>query len=384
LQAYTSIRVNSTIEKMTLEREIHHLKMTLASGKQHLKHNDSRISTNTNGSSSSLSTGDVHKPDTSSQKCSRSSSSPSSSSSLGSVRVKSAEHILVTASAEISDVDEVCMDQPLNSRQSKKIPRIHASNLTYEKYLEYASQTIPLIITGLRDEPNSPGLPDWSLENIYRLCGNKQVSLKRKIDKETNASIAMWAGIETVAETKLKEFIHDIVAKPRKRDGWPKDMADLYLHDMSIPKFCPELLKMYHVPRFFTYDLMQALSSTNQKDYWPSLFIGGKSTASSLHTDWGSTAAWMGLLKGRKHWVIAKPNQNALLYDQTQPYDPNNPRNEGIFASDLINPDLDKFPLLSQIDYYEDILHAGELIFIPADCPHQVQNLELVCFTHDD
>jgi hypothetical protein len=349
---------------MMLEAEIQHLKMTLASEKQHLKQNDSRVSTNTNGSSSSLSIGEAHG---------------SSFFSFCPLPGKSAEHVLkeVTASAEISDVDEVNMDQPLNSRRSKKIPRIHASNLTYEKYLEYASQTIPLIITGLRDEPNSPGLPDWSLENIYRLCGNKQVSLKRKINKDPNH---IWGGIEAVAETALKEFINDIVAKPRKRDGWPKDMTDLYLHDESVPHFCPELLEMYHVPRFFTYDLMQVLSSSYRKDAWPSLFIGGKSTASSLHTDWGSTAAWMGLLKGRKHWVIAKPNQNALLFDQTHPND----FNEGIFASDLINPDFDKFPLLSQVDYYEDILHAGELIFIPADCPHQVQNLELVCFTHDD
>ncbi len=50
----------------------------------------------------------------------------------------------------------------------------------------------------------------------------------------------------------------------------------------------------------------------------------------------------------------------------------------GVFDADLMAPNLTAFPLLSYVDYYEAILEAGEVIFIPANCPHQVINLDMV------
>jgi hypothetical protein len=154
----------------------------------------------------------------------------------------------------------------------------------------------------------------------------------------------------------------------------PYGYADLYLHDASIRDFCPHLLSNFTIPRFFTDDRLQLLSNSKQTDYWPSLFIGGTSTASALHADWASTAAWMGLLAGRKHWAIAKPSARAALMEL---FPTDQARTQGRFNSSLLSGEPHS-PLLRPGEIYEDILEAGEVLFIPADCPHQVQNLDKV------
>ena len=160
----------------------------------------------------------------------------------------------------------------------------------------------------------------------------------------------------------------------------PESYADLYLHDTSVKSFCPDLLASFSYPRFFVYDLLQAVASP-QRDYWPSLFVGGQATASALHADWGATAAWMGLLQGRKRWVLAPRQHKHLLYERV-------PQGaggqEGKFDANLLHPRRDHshnssaFPLVNEADLYDDVLEAGEIIFIPGDCPHQVENLERV------
>lgn len=147
--------------------------------------------------------------------------------------------------------------------------------------------------------------------------------------------------------------------------------SNFYLHDWSLPTHCPRLLSDFYFPRYFTNDYLQSLSSvTLQRDYWPSLFIGDDTTSSGLHTDWGSTAAWMGVLQGRKHWRIGKPSLRAALEEQVPTIDA---PTEGRFRRALhdegaVRPD----------EVYEDMVVAGEVLFIPTDCPHEVQNMEPV------
>ncbi|RHY60017.1 hypothetical protein DYB30_008087 [Aphanomyces astaci] len=89
-----------------------------------------------------------------------------------------------------------------------------------------------------------------------------------------------------------------------------------------------------------------------------------------LHVDWGATSAWMGLVQGRKRWRIAPPSARPFLYEQ--------PGADGKFDADLMAPNMTAFPLLRHVPVYDGVLEAGEVMFIPADCPHQVVNLELV------
>lgn len=52
-----------------------------------------------------------------------------------------------------------------------------------------------------------------------------------------------------------------------------------------------------------------------------------------------------------------------------------------IFQVDALNPDLEKYPAAAYLGQtnggpYEGVLEEGDLIFIPADCPHFVANLD--------
>ena len=104
------------------------------------------------------------------------------------------------------------------------------------------------------------------------------------------------------------------------------------------------------------------------RDYWPSLFIGpGEKTMSYLHADWCDTSAWMGLIKGQKHWRIVPPSDRALLYES--------PTRINTFPTDIFTPNYLQYPTMRHITVYDGILNKNEMIFIPAASAHQVQNL---------
>ena len=44
---------------------------------------------------------------------------------------------------------------------------------------------------------------------------------------------------------------------------------------------------------------------------------------------------------------------------------------------DLSAPDLSRYPLLSHTTPLECILQASEVLFVPAGCPHRVENLDI-------
>ncbi|GAB9472427.1 hypothetical protein Gpo141_00009605 [Globisporangium polare] len=259
--------------------------------------------------------------------------------------------------------------------------------IRYEQYLQYAKSSTPVIFTGW-------SVPKWTLESLRATCGEADVVLKAQQHTRHNLNSRVgssaWAGIQTVAKAKLSAFIDDLtnsfsnLTKP----GWPKSYMDLYLHDMSIARFCPQLLAdpLFKIPAFFTRDLLQQID-IKQNAYWPSLFVGGASTSSGLHSDWGSSAAWMMVLQGRKHWVIAKPSSRAALFECVPTLE--NPT-EGRFDGDLMKDTSSSSEngndgascgdlptsLLEPGEVFEDVLETGEVLFIPADCPHQVRNLD--------
>jgi hypothetical protein len=68
-------------------------------------------------------------------------------------------------------------------------------------------------------------------------------------------------------------------------------------------------------------------------------------------------------------WLFFPPEDVSLLY----PTFTNS--TDATFEVDLSSPDLTVRPLLSLTHPRECTLKAGELLFVPAGCPHRVQNL---------
>ncbi|ETV68168.1 hypothetical protein, variant 1 [Aphanomyces astaci] len=245
----------------------------------------------------------------------------------------------------------------------KTIPirRFDSRTLSYAEYRHLATHSVPFILTHAKMLPFTPGVPPWSLHVLNATCGTRSAVLKHQCPHKST-----WAGIESVTYAALHEFLYDI--HHRKHEPWPKSLSSLYLHDESVTSFCPDLLQSFVIPKYFARDALQHTCTKNTR-YWPSLFVGDARTSSGLHVDWGATSAWMGLVQGRKRWRIAPPSARPFLYEQ--------PGADGKFDADLMAPNMTAFPLLRHVPVYDGVLEAGEVMFIPADCPHQVVNLEL-------
>ena len=68
-------------------------------------------------------------------------------------------------------------------------------------------------------------------------------------------------------------------------------------------------------------------------------------------------------------WLFFPPDDVPLLYPVF------NNSTDATFEVDLSSPDLTPHPLLALTHPRECILKAGELLFVPAGCPHRVENL---------
>ena len=68
-------------------------------------------------------------------------------------------------------------------------------------------------------------------------------------------------------------------------------------------------------------------------------------------------------------WLFFPPEDLPLLYPVFSH------STDATFQVDLSSPDLSRYPLLSLTHPRECILEAGEVLFVPAGCPHRVENL---------
>ena len=89
------------------------------------------------------------------------------------------------------------------------------------------------------------------------------------------------------------------------------------------------------------------------------------------HNNYGSFAShfYMGLLSGVKYWRIWPASETPLLY----PTAPMEGSRDLVFASDPLNPDLKLHPAAALTHPWEHVLEAGDIIFVPSECPHFVK-----------
>ena len=136
----------------------------------------------------------------------------------------------------------------------------------------------------------------------------------------------------------------------------------LYLSQWAIFPH-PELYKDYQAPNYFS-NWLEKLPRKLQQKYgvtYSTLYIGPKGTGTNLHIDNRNTSAWLAVLSGQKRFIFFSPDQEPFLYDG---------------AVDVLNPDLERFPLYAKAKPVEIILEAGDLVYFPSKWWHQVENLE--------
>eukprot|EP00163_Fabomonas_tropica_P005637 TRINITY_DN1524_c0_g1_i1.p1 TRINITY_DN1524_c0_g1~~TRINITY_DN1524_c0_g1_i1.p1 ORF type:complete len:667 (-),score=187.12 TRINITY_DN1524_c0_g1_i1:210-2210(-) len=255
------------------------------------------------------------------------------------------------------------------------IPVDRRSNLSYEEFFkEYAAKSKPVIITDAFS--NLTSVP-WTMEHFAKMCNKSIVTAKRYKPGATT-----WGRLIDGPTMYLSDFISDLEKNRTLNEGFtPIDDPDegpldrfgnplLYVFDWPLPDGCPALMEEFSMPKYFAGDLLQRVPrniDVPYRDAWPSLFIGPGGSKSALHTDSFGSSFWMALFKGRKRWVFFPPEQSSFLYED---------RPHQLFAVNALKPNATEYPLLRHATMAEAILEPGELLFVPAGSPHQVENLE--------
>jgi len=207
----------------------------------------------------------------------------------------------------------------------------------------------------------------WDLDYFKRKCNNVPVT-----PLHFNPSSKVWGKLVESESCPLNDFFdHFARSQNYPINADPTDY--LYLHDWHLPLYCPAALENFVVPKYFSGDFLQRISSEFNGnrviyvDEWPSLFVGPKNSQSAMHVDSFGSNFWMYLLSGRKKWHLFSPSAKSFLYED---------RAARIFEVDTFNLDTKKFPLSTRPHVYECILEEGEVLFVPAGSPHQVINME--------
>lgn len=271
----------------------------------------------------------------------------------------------------------------------------------------YVSQRKPFVLTNVNMTKDK-----YTLDHLVKKCGFVDVSDGVKQSKRLgDKSVKGWGGLSTW------ELPQEVMTEARLRsednDGnkeWDtklsleqfveliKYMDDIYLHDFSLKSVCSSLFwaetpydppsqQYFRIPGVIgRFDLFQKLPRSRYADSWPSLFIGRKGSNSKLHIDSAATGFWMYLVSGRKRWIIYDEAERPYLYERME---------RTAFIADVLSLNATQdvedrtmihdyfdatYPLLSRANAgngaYEIIQEANQLLYIPPNSPHAVENLE--------
>eukprot|EP00038_Savillea_parva_P014655 m.216886 g.216886 ORF g.216886 m.216886 type:complete len:381 (+) comp28652_c0_seq1:744-1886(+) len=276
--------------------------------------------------------------------------------------------------------DQVCVT-------TVDVPRESAHDLSLERfYDEYVTPGRPVIITnGL-----PPSLASWTLNTLEAHCGEETIQLRtpRK---------GAWAGLAPTQNTTLAAFLTHL--NTHETDSPPRQQPYLFDHPLTTCKDLPRP----DIPVYFAHDFLQRVSPsllaneahhlrtsfTSYRDYWPSLFVGPAGTVSDLHMDGWCANFWSALLKGRKRWTIFRKEDASRLYrnhvsgsfqikmDMFELTPPNETIQPPHRAVCLKTSHTSDYPLVHGVTAMRADVVPGELLFVPAQSPHWVENIQL-------
>ena len=230
--------------------------------------------------------------------------------------------------------------------ERSNVDRRSVNELSKTEFVErYEKPGKPVIITDC--VPGWPAATEWTEKRL----------LERFPDREFRVS--------ATTHMTLARYLHYCQA-------CRGDERPLYLFEKDFCTKCPEMANEFHIPPYFTEDLMGVLGEDRRPDYkW--LIIGPALSGSSFHVDPNANFAWNATIQGRKKWIFYPPGhppplsfegdrQISLLQWFHEHYD--NDPNEGIRL--------------------ECVTEGGECMYVPRGWWHCVLNLDMcIAITHN-
>ena len=142
-----------------------------------------------------------------------------------------------------------------------------------------------------------------------------------------------------------------------------KDSQPVYMHQVSIPKVVPTLMKDIGLPEYFVKQDRLASRFIPNTLHYPEgsfeLFIGGPGAGfSKLHFDLFHFGATIVQIQGHKDFCLFSPDDSEHLY-----VNPTHPHLSDI--DNAFNPNVSEYPKVSNAKPILFTLKPGEGIFIP-------------------
>lgn len=245
------------------------------------------------------------------------------------------------------------IQRKLNQLRSPEIPR--RDKLSAQQFLdEYYATNQPVIITGMLDD--WPALRKWSPAYFREHYAQREVEVQ--FGREADAQYEM----NSVAHKRKMAFgeyaslvessgtTNDFYMTANNNSQNRQALRELWDDIGQLPEY----LKQEGVPTGF-------------------LWFGTAGTVTPFHHD--LTNNFMAQVKGRKRLRIMAACEVARVYNQRHCFTPVDGR--------VI--DLQRYPLMADVQVRECVLAPGEILFLPVGCWHFVEALDIsltVAFTN--
>ena len=270
------------------------------------------------------------------------------------------------------------------------IRRVHYAELSQTDFEAQHEETRrPVIIEGFASLALE-GSPKWTMEHLKATCGHLKPPLA-----QYSAASASWAGMfkahGSAPPENLIAYI-DAITDPHRHQGAEGAgmVFDWALRHKGEGEGCAALLDTLLIPSYF--------GGTIVSGFGPSLFIQANGTRCGLHFDKHATHFWQYVWQGAKHWRIFSSADWPRLFrpEAWRRAFFRDPRCSGLFGKaaeeaavcddgfGALPPDAfddDELERLARasggipLEVFEGILRPGELLFVPANSPHQVLNV---------
>lgn len=201
-------------------------------------------------------------------------------------------------------------------------------------YERYAHE--PVIIKGISE--NSPFLQNLTHEEVERLLrGQNLYALEQKSYKRV-----LLSGNELF-------------------DGFRKGVTSYNIfHTLDDTP----LADKFEIPSFLQLNWFVD-SGFDTNDRALGIMYSPKGTFTSMHTDFYGAQAWMYVAYGKKVWECYPPQYSNILFDSLF---------NKYYNTRQDSPE--QFPLAHLAEKFVGTIEAGDLIFVPAGWPHEVETLE--------
>ena len=195
-----------------------------------------------------------------------------------------------------------------------------------------------------------PCVTKWTFDFFAAQYGDKKVQLTNNRGLVAKGQNPLVKNGESFEEMTLGEYITQL------KNGSPK-----YL------KFSQMIHESSDLQEDFNVDWLLKFHKSHEFKKLFFLFIGGKGTATPIHTALPPTVFVQ--IQGTKKWTFYPCNDRLFLGVR--------PDRRSYFFTDANphEPDPEQFPLLKHAQGKEVLVHAGDVVWFPACCWHHVENV---------